>query len=365
MKDRIIYAEATDKQAAETARFLKGLNVEVEAGPALKSGGNGATDGHCSIFIVPFRGGRSDHAAAIKSLKNGPVPPSIIIITTPEAATSEKLISLVSHDLVDQVVFEGNSAGLRAAVKSELERRRLTGDLESLRRRFRLMKQRRTLEAKRFFALEGTFDATLENFMTALDLRDVETFGHSKTVARYSLMLAEACGIGDRASLDDIRKGALLHDIGKIAVPDAILNKPNTLNEEEWRIVRRHPEIGFGLVKNVGMVREIGNIILHHHERFDGSGYPEGLKAEDIPLEARIFSVADTLDAITSPRPYREARDFTAAGEEIAGYSGTQFDPEIVKAFQKHPAHVWERVRYETTRFIPGFEGYIGRGSDK
>lgn len=365
MKDRIIYAEATNKQAAETARFLKGLNVEVEAGPAIGSLGEEASDGRCPIFLVPFRGGRGDHTAAIKSLKNEPVPPSVIVITAPTAAAGDKLLSLVSRDLVDQVVCAGNGAELRAAVKSELDKRRLAGDLESLRRRFRLMKQRRTLEAKRFFALEGTFDATLENFMTALDLRDVETFGHSKTVARYSLMLAEACGIEDRATLDDIRKGALLHDIGKIAVPDAILNKPSTLNEDEWLVVRRHPEVGFGLVKNVGMVREIGNIILYHHEKFDGSGYPQGLKKEDIPLEARIFSLADTLDAITSPRPYREARDFTTAGKEIARYAGTQFDPEIVKAFQGHPPHVWERVRYETTRFVPGFEGYRGHGSDK
>ncbi len=360
MKDVVIYAEATDRQAAAAARVLKGLDVEVEAGPGLKAG-----DGfdHCSILLVPFRGGRSDLAADLEKLKDGGSAPSVIVLS-PQTAASEKLIALVSAGLADQVVFEGNNAGLWTAVRSVLEKRRLTGDLESMRKRLRLVKQRRALEAKRFFALEGTFDATLENFMTALDLRDVETFGHSKTVSRYSLMLAEACGIDDRTTLDDIRKGALLHDIGKIAVPDSILNKPAALNEEEWLVVRRHPEIGFGLVKNIGMVREIGNIILHHHERFDGSGYPEGLKNGDIPIEARIFAVADTLDAITSPRPYRKARDFETAGREIARYSGTQFDPEIVKAFQSHPAHVWERIRYETTRFIPGFENYLSRDKE-
>jgi putative nucleotidyltransferase with HDIG domain len=204
--------------------------------------------------------------------------------------------------------------------------------------------------------LEEAYDTTLENFMAALDLRDVETYGHSKTVARYSHVLAEAAGIKDPLALDSIRKGALLHDAGKIAIPDSILKKPGPLAPKEWDVIRRHPALGYGLVRDVNLVREVGDIILCHHEHYDGSGYPKGLKGPAIPVEARIFAVADTLDAVTSHRPYRAPRDFQTARRELEKNAGRQFDPRVVDVFCRMDLAVWEKIRFETTRLMPPFD---------
>jgi putative nucleotidyltransferase with HDIG domain len=204
--------------------------------------------------------------------------------------------------------------------------------------------------------LEEAYDTTLENFMAALDLRDVETYGHSKTVARYTHVLAEAAGIRDPNTLESIRKGALLHDAGKMAIPDAILKKPGPLAPKEWDVIRRHPALGYGLVRDVKLVREVGNIILCHHEHYDGTGYPRSLKGDEIPIEARIFAVADTLDAVTSHRPYRPPRDFQAARLELEANAGRQFDPRIVEVFDRMDLVVWEKIRFETTRLMPPFD---------
>jgi HD-GYP domain-containing protein (c-di-GMP phosphodiesterase class II) len=221
----------------------------------------------------------------------------------------------------------------------------------------RRLKKELALHLRKSRELEEAHDMTLENFMAALDLRDVETYGHSKTVARYTHVLAEAAGIRDPRALDSIRKGALLHDSGKMAIPDAVLKKPGPLTPKEWEVLRRQPALGFGLVRDVKMVREVGDIILCHHERYDGSGYPKGLKGEAIPLEARIFAVADTLDAVTSHRPYRAPRDFRAARRELEAHAGTQFDPKVVEVFHGLDLAVWEKIRFETTRLMPPFNG--------
>ncbi len=220
----------------------------------------------------------------------------------------------------------------------------------------RRLKKELALHLRKSRDLEEAYDSTLENFMAALDLRDVETYGHSKTVARYSHVLAEAAGIHDPQALDSIRKGALLHDSGKMAIPDAILKKPGPLTPKEWEVIRRHPALGYGLVRDLKLVREVGDIILYHHEHYDGTGYPKGLKAEAIPFEARIFAVADTLDAVTSHRPYRAPRDFRAARRELETNSGRQFDPKVVDVFRGMDLAVWEKIRFETTRLLPPFD---------
>jgi len=231
-------------------------------------------------------------------------------------------------------------------------------EVAALRRSLTRLRRERAEQARRAAEIEETYETTLENFMTALDMRDVETYGHSKTVARYTQVLAEALGVRDPRTLENIRRGALLHDAGKIAIPDAILKKPGPLSAAEWEKIRRHPTVGYGLIKDVRLVAEVGNIILCHHERFDGSGYPRGLKGEAIPAEARIFAVADALDAITSHRPYREAADFPAARAEIVRQAGRQFDPRVVAVFAGTELAVWEKVRFQTTRILPVEDGY-------
>ena len=230
---------------------------------------------------------------------------------------------------------------------------------DDLKPEVRRLKKELARYLRRSRELEEAYDTTLENFMAALDLRDVETYGHSKTVARYTHVLAEACGVRDPETLDSVRKGALLHDAGKIAIPDAILKKPGPLAPKEWDVIRRHPALGYGLVRDVKLVPEVGNIILCHHERYDGKGYPKGLAGEKIPLEARIFAVADTLDAVTSHRPYRAPRDFRAARAELESNAGAQFDPGVVDVFCGMDLAVWEKIRFETTRLLPPIEDYL------
>jgi putative nucleotidyltransferase with HDIG domain len=176
----------------------------------------------------------------------------------------------------------------------------------------------------------------LEALISVLAYRDTETKWHSSRVAGYSRCIAVALGIGGRELLD-IEHGALLHDIGKIGTPDAILLKPGALTPEEWAVMKRHPEIGSQMLRNIPVLEHARDVVMQHHERFDGAGYPQGLEGAEIVLGARIFSIADTLDAITSDRPYRKARSYEVAAEEIRRCAGSQFDPELVRAFLSIP----------------------------
>lgn len=182
--------------------------------------------------------------------------------------------------------------------------------------------------------LHEAYTGTLESLVAALDMRDQETRGHSGRVAAHSLELAQILGIKDDEELTMIYRGALMHDVGKIGVPDAILRKPGPLTDEEWEFMRRHPALGYRILAQVPYLRPAAKIVLAHHERWDGDGYPRRLKGEDIPLGARIFSLSDTYDAIVSDRPYREGQSPDAAFAEILRCAGTQFDPKVVEAFE-------------------------------
>jgi hypothetical protein len=182
--------------------------------------------------------------------------------------------------------------------------------------------------------LRDAYTGTLESLVTALDVRDQETRGHSVRVAQHSLDMAKMLGIKEEDELLTVYRGALMHDVGKIGVPDAILLKPAKLTEEEWEFMRRHPALGYRILAQVPYLRPAAKIVLAHHERWDGGGYPRRLKEEEIPLGARIFAICDTYDAIISDRPYREGQSPDAALAEILRCSGTQFDPKVVEAFE-------------------------------
>ena len=192
--------------------------------------------------------------------------------------------------------------------------------------------------------MPDTADAAFaEALAEALDIREHETGDHSKRVACHTLALARRF-TADADQLRQIYWGALLHDIGKIGIADAILLKPGQLNEDEWLEMRTHPEKGYRIVSQIPDMKEAAEIVLSHEERFDGSGYPRGLRGEQISLGARLFAVIDTLDAITSDRPYRKANSFEQAREEIVRMSGTQFDPVAVQAFLAEEAALREMV---------------------
>ena len=180
--------------------------------------------------------------------------------------------------------------------------------------------------------LTDAYERTIEGWSHALDLRDKETEGHSQRVADLTLRLAIAMGINE-AELVHIRRGALLHDIGKMGVPDRILLKPDTLTDEEWVIMHQHPQFAYDLLKDIEYLRPALDIPYFHHEKWDGSGYPHGLKGNKIPQAARIFSIVDVWDALTSERPYRPAWPQEKVKKYIKSLSGIQFDPEVVDRF--------------------------------
>ena len=195
--------------------------------------------------------------------------------------------------------------------------------------------------------IERSYDHTLEVLGAAIDLRDSPTAGHSRRVFLYSIEIAKAMG-GLENQMRNIAMGAWLHDIGKLAISDAILLKPGPLTDEEREIMQRHVQIGYDLVKGIPFLADAAEIIFAHHERCDGSGYPRGLKTEEIPVGARIFAVADTFDAMTSDRPYRRALPFETSREVIERGAGKHYDSHVARIFLSIPGETWEVIRRET-----------------
>jgi putative nucleotidyltransferase with HDIG domain len=220
-----------------------------------------------------------------------------------------------------------------ASLQRALERKHLEREVENYRHHLEEMVSQRTQELQAAMTeLEQSHSATLEALGSAIDLRDGPTAGHSKRVLLYSMEIAEKLG-GMENQLRTLGMGAWLHDIGKLAIPDSILLKPGALNEQERQIMERHVEIGYDLIKGIPFLAEAAEVILAHHERHNGSGYPRGLRGEDIPICARIFAVADSFDAMTSDRPYRSALSPDEARSIILGGREELFSPEIVDAF--------------------------------
>lgn len=223
-------------------------------------------------------------------------------------------------------------------------------------RQYVRLRDRRTCEhcllhsRKRLGGLEnGPYELFVESLAEALDLRERETGLHSKRVATHTLLLATH-HYNSANALREVYWGSLLHDIGKIGVPDAVLLKPGRLSDEEWRVMREHPRNGHLILQKLPFLSMAADIVLCHEERFDGSGYPAGLKGEEIPLAARLFAVIDTLDAMTFDRPYRKALSFDAAKAEILRMAGSQFDPAAVDTFLCEEAALRETASMEFPR---------------
>ena len=206
--------------------------------------------------------------------------------------------------------------------------------------------------------LSRTYRSTLGALAMALDARDAETRGHSERVVAYSLRLGVQIGLA-REELTGLERGALLHDVGKIGVRDAILLKPAALTPEEWEEMRQHTEFGRAILEQVPFLSSAIPVVAEHHERWDGNGYPRQLRGEEIDIKARVFAVADCIDAVTSDRPYRSANTFEVAGEELRLHKGTQFDPRIVDAFFQIPYDEWRELRRCANEFS------ILRGEDQ
>ncbi|PZR17271.1 MAG: two-component system response regulator [Archangium gephyra] len=259
-------------------------------------------------------------------------PDTSVIMLTGYGDT-EQAVDCLRRGAVDYLLKPPKLTDLIRSIERALAKRRL----EMARKRYQKKLERkvrdRTTELRSALKdVSTTYQNTLLALVTALDAREHETSDHSQRVVEYTVAIAQRMGIKG-PELDEIGRGALLHDIGKIGVPDAVLLKPGKLTPEEWVEMRKHPDIGFSMIAPIPFLAIPSQIVLSHQERWDGRGYPRGLKGNEVHIGARIFAVADTLDAMTSDRPYRKGTTFANAIEEIKRCSGTQFDPEVVSAF--------------------------------
>jgi putative nucleotidyltransferase with HDIG domain len=244
---------------------------------------------------------------------------------------------------------------LQAIVRRALENRRLKVENRAYQTNLEALVTARTEQLRQtMLDLERSYDITLEALGDALDLKDAETEGHSKRVTAFTIAMARALGLpGDKIRV--IARGAFLHDIGKMAIPDSILRKPGALTQDEIAIMKEHCYRGYQMLRKIPFLSEAAEIVYAHQERWDGSGYPRGLKNNEIPMGARLFAIADTLDAIMSDRPYRAAQPFSAAREEIIRWSGRQFDPDAVKVFLTIPESIWHDLRKEIDQQVYHF----------
>jgi HD-GYP domain-containing protein (c-di-GMP phosphodiesterase class II) len=233
------------------------------------------------------------------------------------------------------IPVQGRSSGVSPSLPSDIPTNP-TSDLESAQLRAYAEDVRNSYarELRRTQELKDSYLATVKTLAAAVEAKDEYTGGHIQRVHALGLLLARVIA-PEEADEAQLSYGFLLHDIGKLAVADAVLNKPGKLDEEDWRLIKQHPEQGAKILSAIPFLDRALDVVRHHHERWDGTGYPAGLSGEEIPLWARIFAVVDTVDAITSDRPYRPARSLDAALDELREGAGTQFDPICVEAFER------------------------------
>ena len=272
----------------------------------------------------------------LKKLKSYAPDLSIIIVSA--SRDIDNVRTALKEGAYDYIFKPFNVNDVQAVIRRAVERAQLIKENKDYQLNLEKKVENQTQE------LVKLYSGTLQAMILALDLRESETGYHSYRVTEYALTLGRHMELSE-SQLSMLAKGALLHDIGKIGVPDSILLKPGKLTEEEWEIMRKHAELGYMMLKKIEFLEDSALIVHTHHEHFDGSGYPNGLSGKDIPLGARIFSIVDAFDAMTSKRIYRDEISINEAIERIKKDSGTQFDPEIVDVFVKIDHSVWEDIK--------------------
>ncbi len=270
--------------------------------------------------------------------------PDTVVVMISGMQTVESAIGALRLGAFDYLMKPFDLRQVEAVVKRALEYHELVVAKRRYENHLEELVEQRTIELDRALnSLEGAYRSTLKALTSALETRDSETHGHSERVVSYSLRLGREYGLNSE-QMKSLEFGSLLHDIGKIGVPDAILRKPAKLTDEEWERMREHPLHGQQILRGIEFLQGAARVVAQHHEKWDGSGYPLGLSGEDIDLCARIFSVADAFDAITSDRVYRRGKSYEAAAQELDDWAGRQFDPKVVEAFHRVPREDWEEL---------------------
>ncbi|HEY0077372.1 MAG TPA: HD domain-containing phosphohydrolase [Pyrinomonadaceae bacterium] len=278
----------------------------------------------------------------------GEVSPDTVVVMISGVQTVESTIHALRAGAFDYVMKPFDLEQLEAVVRRALEHYELRAAKRRYENYLAEMVEQRTAELNRALdSLEDSYRATLKALTSSLETRDSETHGHSERVVSFSLRLGREIGL-DREQMRALEFGSLLHDIGKIGVPDAILRKPAALTTEEWSRMRLHPLLGQQILQGIEFLSGATRVVAQHHEKWDGSGYPLGLRGTEIDLNARIFAVADAFDAMTSDRVYRAGRPYELAAAELDKFAASQFDPEVVAAFHRIPREDWEEMRRQS-----------------
>lgn len=346
--NRILIVDDEDNVRSVLLRHLQEEGSECIACPSALDALNKMKSQHFSLVIsdvmMPGMSGM-EFLRLVK--KEYPETAFIMITGLMDIHTAVDSLRIGAYDFITKPF---DLTAIRRAVDRALERRRLLIENRYYREQLEWKVRERTLELNEaLHDVEESYKITLEALVTALDAREHETKAHSQRVREYALTLARELGL-KHEDLIQTGRGALLHDIGKIGVRDSILLKPGKLNEEEWVEMRKHPQIGYNILQSIGFLSPAAEIVLCHQERWDGSGYPNRLAGADIPLGAIIFAVVDTMDAMTSDRPYRKALSLEAAINEIRSCSGSQFDPRVTEEFLKIPMESWIAIRDSVDR---------------
>lgn len=274
--------------------------------------------------------------------------PNTVVVMISGMQTIESAIEALRLGAFDYIMKPFDLRQVEAAVKRALEHYELREVKRHYENHLEELVEQRTIELDHALSsLEEAYRSTLKALTAALETRDAETHGHSERVVTFSLRLGRELGLG-KEELRSLEFGSLLHDIGKIGVPDAILRKPAKLTEEEWMRMREHPLHGQQILREIEFLEGAARVVAQHHEKWDGSGYPLGLRGEEIDLNARIFAVADAFDAMISDRVYRRGRSYEAAALELERWAGKQFDPKVVEAFNRVPRADWEELRRQS-----------------
>jgi putative nucleotidyltransferase with HDIG domain len=271
--------------------------------------------------------------------------PDTVVIMISGVQTVESAINALRAGAFDYVMKPFDLHHVEAAVSRALEHHFLRVEKRRYETYLEEMVAQRTEELDNaLHSLGDAYRTTLKALTAALETRDLETHGHSERVVNFSLRLGQELGL-DAEQMRSLEFGSLLHDIGKIGVPDAILRKPAKLTEEEWVRMREHPLHGQKILRGIEFLEGAAKVVAQHHEKWDGGGYPLGLRGTQIDLNARIFAVADAFDAITSDRVYRAGRSYDEALAELNEFAGRQFDPRVVEAFRRVPREEWDEIR--------------------
>ena len=274
--------------------------------------------------------------------------PDTVVVMISGMQTVESAIGALRLGAFDYLMKPFDLRQVEAVVKRALEHHDLVVAKQRYENHLEELVEQRTVELdKALNSLEGAYRSTLKALTAALETRDSETHGHSERVVTYSLRLGREYGLSSD-EMKALEFGSLLHDIGKIGVPDSILRKPAKLTEEEWVRMREHPLHGQQILRGIEFLEGAARVVAQHHEKWDGTGYPLGLRREEIDICARIFAVADAFDAITSDRVYRRGKPYEAAAQELDDWAGRQFDPKIVEAFHRVPKSDWEELHRQS-----------------